>query len=391
MIQSCGGGGGGTGGTLSSSGGSQPTPLAVDFSSFVNKSAADFSDSLVPDLSQVTTDGYQSFPDTLAVADFFQSGQNSAFVVGFKLGAIPYARAYFLKYDSTQRKWVDDSVSLFSNESDRVVCDDPRQSLVTKFNSDGRPDVYVVCAGGGVTGVPQQMYITSGTGGKYVRHTTTFTADASSASVANLDADQHVDVVTNHRGVVYRIFGTGGFGALNWYSQKDVIATDAGKEFSSSTNSIFLIPRDGQTYLLTGGYGSSQNVIIWYKTDQGYVIANSYRHILISTNVPEYKYDYFESGANGYLYAVRNDVAPVVFAKIFRIAVPYYDSTTIASANLYTYAGTPTYANPPSWVSRIVIKNGKMTPYDAGCLNNPVQLGDQRCGQTYTVDPGSFN
>lgn len=399
LLQSCGGGGGGSAGTQQSGGGT-PTPLGVDASSFINKGdngALVLVNYAVPKLSLIpgtaaAWDGYESLPDTLAVADFFQLGKYSAFVVGSKTGATPKARGYFLKFDTALGKWVDDSSSIFASNADRDACDDPRQALVTKFNADEIPDVYLVCAGGGTTGVRQILYISSGTGGKYVKYETTFQADATSASIAKWDDDANVDIVTTHGGVVYRVMGTGGFGAANWLSQKDAVLTWAGKSFPSTTNSVHLIPRDGQVYLLVGGYGTNQNTIVWYKTDKGFMIENSYRSILISTNQPEYKFDYVEYDQTGYLYALKSATSD--YAGLYWIERPFYDGTTIASANLHTFRGTPTYATPPSWASRVVVKKPgqfpTLTMYDAGCLSNPVQTNDQRCGQVYTLDPASF-
>lgn len=407
LIQSCGGGGGGG---SSGSGATPPTPLSVVANSFVNKSPADLSNFLVPDLSQITgNDGYSSIANTLAVADFFQSGQYSAFVVGAKtVNATRYVRAYFLKYDTSLAKWVDDSSQLFASDSDRIVCDDPRQGLVSEFNGDSKPDVYVVCAAAG--GTAQQAFI-SNTNGKYARQVTNFNADATSAAIADINGDSYVDIVTTDGGSVYRVWGgsSSQIGTSAWFSaaNKSLIsisqvnnANPPINPFPSSVLSLFLVPRSGDLYLVAGGNGSSggssQNVVTWHKNFGGYFNSTSARSFVLPGVIPveDYRYDYVEQDSNGYIFAVSNS-APNKFLQLFRIAAPAVDSQgqpASGGALLYKYTGTPTYPTPTpaSWATRVIIKNGKLVPYDAACQSNPISLLDQRCTQSYALDADKF-
>jgi hypothetical protein len=394
LIQSCGGGGGGS---SSNSGTTTPTPLTVDASSFVNKGATDLANFLVPDLSQITTDGYTSLAATLAVADFQQLGQYSAFVVGTKLGATPFARAYFLKYDTSQAKWIDVSGLLFASDSDRVTCNDPRQGLVTKFNADTKPDVYLVCAGGGLAGVPQNAFITRAADGKYVKYETNFQANASSASIADINADQFVDVVTNHGGLLYRVFGAAEsvIGTSSWLSTMVQIQVTH-TPMPSYVRNVFLIPRGADRYLLVGGQGSGQNVVTWYQGDtMGAFDTTKSRSFVMPSVVPpvDYLFDYVEQEQSGtiygYLYTTSNTTA--AYLKVLRIEGPLANSSwPVASADLYKYGGTPLYASPTGWTSRVVIRSGKLVPYDAGCANNPVNAADQRCTQSFVQDWTNF-
>jgi hypothetical protein len=402
LIQSCGGGGGGS---SSNSGTTTPTPLTVDASSFVNKGAADLANFRVPDLRYIIgTGGYASIPETLAVADFERSGQYSAFVVGEKtINGTKRTRSFFLKFDSAHNVWIDISNELFSDPTlelatDRIACNDPRQGLVTKFNSDDRPDVYLVCADPGGSGVSQKMYISSGIGGKYVRHDTNFIADGTSASIALLDADQNVDIVTTHQGKVARIFGTGGFGSVNWLNTLQLVADYPNslpfpKVFSSSINSVFLIPRNGVVYLLAGGYGAPQNEIVAFKTSQGFMVEDSYRKILLSSSGIENKIDYFEFNQRGYVLALDLNNAN---AFVYWIAPPsYLAPSTWSSQTLHTLSGGPFTNQSGNWPSQFLVQQQGGLPYlyayDAGCSSNPVQFAtDSRCGYSLQLNPNSF-
>ena len=393
VMQSCGGGGGGSNPTTTDT----PTPLTVDVSSFLNKGATDLTNFLVPDLTQITPDGYSSFPATLAVSDFRQSGQYSAFVVGTKtVGGVTSTRGYFLQYDSAQGKWVDVSSSLFASDSDRVACSDPKQALVTKFNADGKPDVYLVCAGVGGSGVPQVAYITDGAAGKYRRYQTNFQANATSASLADINNDQYVDIVTNDGGLVFKVLGSAPnqIGTASWFSTKErILVTHT--PMPSDVQNVFLIPRNGDRYLLVTGQGSGQNVASWYLGDSlGAFDSNKSRDFVLPGS-QNYLVDYVEQVLGGtvygYLYAYSQS-SPATYLNVFRIEGPLANSSgPIASGNLYIYRGTPTYTTPPSWTSRVVIRSGKLVPYDAGCLNNPVSLLDQRCAQNFVQDWTNFS
>ena len=387
MLQACGGGGGGS----TSTQGSSPsyTPLTADPVSFVNKGATDLSNFVVPKLSTITSDGYESVAATLAVADFQRTGQYSAFVVGTNGVS---ARAYFLKYDTTANRWSDVSGELFASDADRSACADPRQGLVTKFNSDGNPDVYLVCAGAGTTRVDQLMYI-SRVDGKYVRYASNFQANATSAAIADLNGDQLVDIVTTDGGSVFRVWGGAEnlIGNPTWMATKQPIVVTI-TPMPAFVRNLFLIPRNGEYYLLVGGQGSGQNVVAWYQNSGGAFDTSKSRSFVIPSTTPaeDYFFDYVELDTYGYIYAT--SVSSANYLKLSRIEVPLANSGgPVASGDLYKYTGTPTYTTPPSWATRVVIKSGKLVPYDAGCANNPVNAADQRCTQNFLLDTSKFS
>lgn len=403
LIQSCGGGGGSS--SSSNLNSTSPVPLTVDTSSFVNKGASDLANFVVPNLTFITgTNGYTSIPETLAVADFQRTGQYSAFVVGEKtvsVGGIPtkITRGFFLKYDTASNSWSDISDQLFDPAADRSSCDDPRLGLVTKFNADERPDVYVVCAGSGLA-VRQQMYVSGGVGGKYLRYESTFQVDATSASIADINGDQFADIVTNDGGgFLYKVFADPVTPIWSVTLKTRILVTTT--PFPSFIRGVFLIPRNAERYLLVAGYGSSmgsaQNSISWYTSDASGAIDNAKsRNINISTPSADiYSYDYVERQQSltmtyGYLYAYTRSGTTNAYKKIARIEAPLSDgSGPIASTNVWYYTGGIPSAT--SWPSRLTVNSGSLLPYDAGCLSNPVLVTDGRCALSFVDNWANFN
>ena len=400
LIQSCGGGGGG--GTSSNGGSQPPTPLSVDTSSFLNKGAADLANFRVPNLRFIAnTGGYVSIPETLAVADFERSGQYSAFVVGeLTERGTKYTRGFFLKYDSSTNRWSDDSDQRFDPAADRSSCDDPKLGLVSKLNADDRPDIYVVCAGGGANGVKQQLYVSSGVGGKYIRQETLFEVDATSASIADIDGDQLADIVTNHGSDLYKVLSRSA--ASIWLAAKSQIVVRQ-TPFPSFIQGVFLIPRDAERYLLVAGYGSSgppqnsiQNSISWYANNQGAFDSTRSDGFTISALASDiYFYDYVERQDSqtmtyGYLYAYTRSARTNTYKNIIRIEAPLAGaSLPISRQTTWTYQGTLPAAT--SWPSRLTIKAGYLSPYDAGCLSNPITNTDGRCSLSFVDSWSNFN
>ena len=397
LTQSCGGGGGG--GSSTNSGPETPTPLTVDTSSFVNKGAADLENFRVPDLIFIDdTDGYASIPETLAIADFQRSGQYSAFVVGEKtVSGIKYTRGFFLKYNALTNTWSNDSDQRFDTTADRSSCNDPKLGLISKLNQDDRPDIYVVCAGGAPTGVKQQMYVSSGVGGKYIKQETSFEVDATSASIADIDGDQLADIVTNHGRHVYKVLSRGV--ASIWLAEKYQIVVNQ-TPFPSFIQAVFLIPRDADRYLLVAGYGSSagsfQNSISWYANHQGAFDSTRSDGFAISSLASDiYFYDYVERQNSptmtyGYLYAYTRSAGTNTYKNIIRIEAPLAGaSLPISRQTTWTYRGALPAAT--SWPSRLTINSGYLLPYDAGCLSNPIANTDGRCSLNFVDSWVNFN
>jgi hypothetical protein len=96
-------------------------------------------------------------PRSLSFGDFMQDGAYSAFVISNR-----YTNAYpsnnparlpdspgivrFLQ-KGVDGKWSDVTEQLLPNAADRLTCITASYSIVTDFNNDGKPDVYVACTG----------------------------------------------------------------------------------------------------------------------------------------------------------------------------------------------------------------------------------------------------
>lgn len=403
LIQSCGGGGGGS---SSNSGTTTPTPLTVDASSFVNKGATDLANFLVPDLSLITADGYASVAATLAVADFQQVGKYSAFVVGRSGGS---ARGYFLKFNSQASRWEDVSAELFydaASGTHREACVGAEQSLVTKFNGDSAPDIYLVCSGMG--GTAQYLYI-SRSDGKYGMVKTSsspmnIAIDAKGASIADINNDGVVDVVSSHQ----RLAGDAGFPATvsvmlgSYNSTTDTyrlgaptaVTLSASPPLPSSVRSVFLVPRPGRYDLIVAGDGGQGIPMMYYKNDGlGFFDTGISRAYALIGGDASSRYDYTEFDGNGYIYVTSSSTG--AFVKLWRITKP---ETAVSSTALFKHSNSEfRFASPAptQWSSRIVVQGGFIVPYDAGCADNPVKLlvnpVDQRCGQNYPIDKFTAN
>lgn len=410
LIQSCGGGGVGSGGVVDNSK-LTPTPLSVDASSFVNKSAADLDNFVVSKLSKIPLlsanfDGFESIASTLAVADFQRTGQYSAFVVGSNGTS---ARGYFLKYNSTSGRWEDISADLFYDAASgvhREACTGAEQALVTKFNGDDAPDIYLVCSGTG--GVAQYLYL-SRADGKYELVKTSaapmsIRIDAKGASIADINGDGVVDVVTSHQRIapdpdllvtVSVMLGTY-VRATNTYTlgaPRAIALSGLSQPLPNSIRNVFLLPRSGRFDLLVGGDGGQGSPMAWYQNNGTGFFDNTHSLSYLLTGGDAFsRYDYVESGAHGYVYVTSSQTGALV--KLWRITKP----DTSANNALYKHTLSEfRFSSPVStdWASRIIIKNNYIVPYDAGCADNPVHLQiatvDQRCGQTYPLDKFTAN
>jgi hypothetical protein len=384
LLQSCGGGAGlGSGGA----GSGTAVPLAVDINSWVNKSRADALSSVVPNLSVLTAGAYQSRSDSLAVADFLQVGQNAAFVVG--VDASLAAKAFFLKVDPATGVWVDVSDQLFaSGASQRQACSDPRQGLVTQFNSDTRPDVFLVCGGGS----DQYAYI-SGPDGKYSRYKTNYQANATSAATADLDDDGRVDIITTDGGWIYKIMGVGSTFSGIVMNSLSPIERISGltTALPSAIHDVFVIARNGTQYLLVGGQGNAQNEVAWYKNFSGAFDSAESRRVLIPGALGNYRFDYLESLTDGYLYVT--SATSSSFVNLLRMTRPQINPVTNGwDTTLYRYS-TGSFRKWPAtaWAARVVLNGTQIVPYDAQCLGNAVNAAsDERCGQAYDLSPDRF-
>jgi hypothetical protein len=319
----------------------------------------------------------------LAVADFLQLGQNAAFVVG--VDGAGAGKAFFLKVNPSTGVWYDVSDQLFATgTTDRQACSDPRQGLVTKFNADARPDVYLVCAGN-----TQQYAYISGADGKYTRYTTSFQLDATSAAAADLDEDGAVDIITTDNGSVYKVMGLGSSftgTVMNSRSLKEQI-TGLSTALPSFVHDVFVISRNNVQYLLVGGRGNAQNEVAWYKNFSGAFDSVESRRVLIPGTTGDYRFDYLESSSYGYLYVT--SATGSSFINLIRVALPQLNPGW--DATLWYYSNLSFKWPSTNWSPRVVLSSGQIVPYDAQCAANAVNVGtDLRCGQAYNLSSDRF-
>jgi hypothetical protein len=399
LLQACGGGGGGSGGTNGST--QVVTPKTVLPSSFENKSISDLPTELtqLPNLRAITSLGLtlDSVPSSLAVSDFQRNGTYSAFVIASDGSSV---QAYFIGYASGT--WSDLSGSLFRSAGDRVSCAKPQQSLVADLNRDGRPDVYVVCAGvisgASLQSEPQYVYL-SQSDGTYVRTTTAIiapsvTLHASSAAIADIDGNSCLDVVTTDNGSLKVMMGTCTSGS---YTLNDPAANAGRVNFlypgaapPSNIQSVFLIPRGSAPArydLMVGGSSAGGAASFrWYLSHNGYFDPSTvleFRTYSLPFGDSTNRYDYLESGSYGYVYMSNTPGGAVAqsFVKLARIPLPGVSSDTTNLAYLVPAAGEPL----TNWPSAIRLVNSNLRVYDAGCGLVTTLDNMSRCGKQYPI------
>lgn len=402
LLLACGGGGGGSGGANGST--QVVTPKTVLPSSFENKSISDLPTELtqLPNLRAITSLGLtlDSVPSSLAVSDFQRNGSYSAFVIASD------GRAYFIGYASGT--WSDLSGTLFRSAGDRASCAKPQQSLVADLNRDGRPDVYVVCAGvisgASLQSEAQYVYL-SQSDGTYVRTTTatiapSVTLHASSAAIADIDGDSCLDVVTTDSGSLKIMLGTCTAGSYTLNAPADNVGrvpSSMVAALPSNIQSVFLIPRGSAPArydLMVGGDGGNQGTPLrWYLNNKndvtnksGYFDTNDVlkvRTYALAFGDSTNRYDYLESGLYGYVYMSNAPGGAVAqsFVKLARISLPGVSSDTTNLAYLVPATGEPL----TNWPSAIRLVNSNLRVYDAGCGLVTTLDNMSRCGKQYPI------
>ena len=399
LLNACGGGGSG-GGAGSPGSASVVTPKTVLPSSFENKSIPALPTELtqLPNLRLITSLGLSvdSIPSSLAVSDFQRNGTYSAFVIASDGSS---ALAYFIGYSSSS--WTDLSGDLFHSVADRATCAKPQQSLIADLNRDGRPDVYVVCAGvmSGGSLQPQAQYVYMSQADGTYRKTTTATLapsvllHASSAAIADIDKNGCLDVVTTDNGSLKIMMGTCSAGSYSLNAPADNtgrVPSSAVATLPANIQSTFLIPRGtapSRYDLLVGGDGSSQGTPIrWYLNHDGYFDTNDVLEVRAyalafgdSTN----RYDYLESDSYGYIYIsnVPLGVTAQSFVKLVRIPLPNVSSDVSSLSYLVPAAGEPL----TNWPSAMRLHNNTLRVVDAGCTLVTTLDNMSRCGKQYPI------
>lgn len=386
MLQACGGGGGGSG-TPSNSSSSAP-PKALLASSYENKVIADIPAQLtqLPKLSSssgIVTGldaGVVSVSTSLAVADFQQNGSYSAFVIASD-GATK-SQAFFVGYSATAG-WSDLSGTLLPTGTDRTACLLPQQSAVADLNKDGRPDVYVACAGVGGAAVTQVIFL-SRADGTYVKapaSTWPTQLNASSVAIADVDNDNCRDVVTTDNGALKIYKATCG---ANYTLTEE--ANRRPTALPSNILSVFLVPNATnatQYDLLVGADASNQTYPFkWFENSgAGYFDNTSTRQYGLQWGGASNRYDYLVYGSYGYVF-ITNSLNQT-FVKLARIALPSATSNTTPS--YYTPTNTTTPLN--DWPSYLRVRDDYLEPYDAGCGATVSTDDSTRCGKRYPIYP----
>jgi ribosomal protein L33 len=135
-------------------------------------------------------------PTSVTFGDFFQEGQMSAFVVVNRSGAV--GQAYFLRWKSSESKWVDDSARLLGDgtNGNRDACTNSKYAITSDFNGDGKPDVYLSCGVG--TQTEYQPIFLSQVDGTYVRRSSGIRLNGRTATASLINDDAYLDLlVTN--------------------------------------------------------------------------------------------------------------------------------------------------------------------------------------------------
>lgn len=382
LLQACGGGGGGAGGTLGSS--TVVKPIEVLPSSFENKALPGLPVELtqLPKLSValggVFTTGWDSVGDSLAVADFKRNATYSAFVI--VSNQINSAKPYFVGYTPAGGYEIQD---LFNDPSvDQVACPFPQQSLIADLNGDTRPDVYVACAGSN-TGAPlpvEQFVYLSLANGKYQMKTTRSivssptTLHATSASLADINGDGCIDVVTTNGGDLTLMLGSC---TSQQYTLLEPSHTRNANRLPSlgsgdppsSVQGVFLIPRSGPTRydLIVAGQGNQGNPVKWYYNSYGYFGPSATRLGLdnraysIAPQFASTRYDYWESNTSGYIYITNAQN----FVRLVQISKPDLSSGLDLTPWYYQPSDLSPVNNWPSYIR--ALSDGNLHAYDGSC------------------------
>ena len=387
LIQSC--GGGGSGGTTPSNSPQTLPPKVLKATSYENKTLSDIPPQLtqLPRLSATSgivsgwDAGVTTMPTSLAIADFQQNGSYSAFLVASD--GLTKSQAVFVGYSATG--YVDLTATLLPAGTDRTACVLPQQAAVADLNKDGRPDVYVACAGVAGAAVTQVIFFSraDGTYEKAPASTWPSQLNASSVALADIDngTDKCVDVVTTDNGSlkIFKASCSGGYSLVEEPNRRPTA-------LPSNILSVFLVPDVTATTrydLLVGADATNQPYPFkWFaNSGSGYFDNTSNRQYALQWGGASNRYDYLVDGSYGYIYITNS--LDQTFVKLARIVLPAANSNTTPS--YYTPANTVTPVN--DWPSYLRVRDGYLEPYDAGCGKSISTDDSTRCGKRYPMYP----
>lgn len=344
-----------------------------------------------------------SEPRSLALADFYQEGQRSAFVVVTRSSG--NGKVYFLRWKDDS-KWVDDTPRILS---DRRACVNSRYAITADFNHDGKPDVFLSC---GDTVAEQQLVFLSSAAGTYTRIETGISIKGLRAAAADLDGDSYPDVVVNINGtaqnassaLIYQGNGLGGFSAQSsWMTDCSRSPYNNANppgytppEIPSNIQHVFLMPTAaGRTDLFVSGEVSSGKSQMWFRglsvgpnytppyftnCHNSATTAKAFSATLSSSN-DGVLVDLFYASINGsaalYGYMQTSNGADAALKK--------FEVISDSALNLNALPNVFTVPNRPQddFVSQFRLNgSNQLISYDAGC-NGIAQTS--RCGMTFTL------
>jgi hypothetical protein len=351
-LHGCGGGGGSSSSNtqLLQDGWPIAAALAVQNSSYENKF-----DGRISNTALVKFDAGIN-PISVTFGDFFQEGQISAFVVVNRTGMT--AMAYFLRWKSSESRWVDDSARILGDGADgnRDTCINPRYAITADLNGDGKPDVYLACAKTSQT-VPQVMFL-SQPSGRYLHQLTGFSVDGNSVAALKINSDAFIDLIvsdstTPPRGEpqIYLGNGTGSFTSnSSLLITSDLQSNCGGASIPSAVSGVFAVPSAaGRTDLILGSSGAN-NSVIWLKD-------------LSQTASPRYSVcvsNYFPS-----------------FTDVASLTDVY--GTSSGPLTTYYYLARKGASSPTTAISRVTLNeivNGAGTSYSSQAGSHPVTLSN---------------
>lgn len=369
-------------------------PMPVFKTSYENKNNIDFSNTAVPSIralgiAKVYADETDSPDRSVTFGDFTQEGKYTAFThvnrATNKYGAptlpdVPGV-AYFVQQDANG-KWVDVTSKLIPNVADRTTCISGSYSFTADLNSDGKPDVYLACHGvdaivgpgirAGVN-VEYPVVFLSQPDGKYKRSEVPHLIYAHKASLADLDGDGNIDVVTvspfdvtpnANSGLPFVLWGNGD----GTFRRDSAVFTTALWKYMPSTEglwSVDLIPNNGKLDLVLKGV--SQVMIL---KDFSNAVKNGIDYaaaivikVLYDANGNRYDYPLDTVFVDNNYYFVSTVNGPNEGELIWNILK--YDTNGVYQSSIYAF--TNSIANFQAYIAQIKPQNGRFIAYGTGC------------------------
>jgi hypothetical protein len=376
LLVACGGGGGSS--TASApAGASTPavaTPIPVQASSYLNKTAAAAAIGPQPLPSEVTQG------NAVAFGDFFQDGTYS--MVTHSCGDTTCGgngsngAIHFYKLISGQ--WVDHTSDILSNA---VGCLHPRKAIVADFNASGKPGIFFACTGVDAAPYPgeQPHLLLPQSNGQYTNVTLPFTGYFHSASAADFNGKGYADIVVAdpniHKSPYFLVNnGDGTFTAdyttrlpfvlpydpITGAAQDNCISAGCFAEID--TTELIDFNGTGKYDLFLGGRALDGGTGDWIPT----ILHNQGNNTYSQSNVTELPYSTTYQTAldivstNGAIYLTNVQSEPPGAAKLYGYSDVEKDSGANFQTNATLWTGTAPFSNSMTWINWIIPYQGKI-------------------------------